>query len=482
MITNISIEKLRPHPNNPRKDLGDLTELSESIKANGIFQNLTVVPNDHDTYTVIIGHRRMAASQLAGLTELPCAIVEMSEKEQLGTMLLENMQRSDLTIYEQAQGFQLMLDLGESVESIAEKTGFGKSTIYKRVKLCQLDKEKFMKAQKRGATLEDYAKLDKITDPELKNRALDSIGTVNFENAVRTAVDDEKYNAKLEKWKSLFSTFAAEITALNNSKYEYVNSVYMTDSAYQDFKIPDDADKVDYFYSIGVNRWDREYIKLYKEKTKSSLQEANEQAQKRRREEERLLRNQKLKELAASFSNARAEFIKNYSPSVNTAIAKFLKIVDFYVVCTNDDWNSLDGYNRLSLVHKICELIGFDFLTNAYKFQECDDLSDMLNSVPDFGEQVHKNIEKFMLACLFLNFEVDYYGGFGNYIRTWNSYNEHIDLSEKEDKYLGLLENLGYQLSDEERSLYDGTHELYKEEDEEELIDVADMPDLEEDE
>ena len=51
-------------------------------------------------------------------------MVEMSEREQLSTMLTENMQRSDLTVYEQAQGFQMMLDMGDTVEDIAEKSGF----------------------------------------------------------------------------------------------------------------------------------------------------------------------------------------------------------------------------------------------------------------------------------------------------------------------------------------------------------------------
>ena len=55
--------KLKPHPKNPRKDLGDLTELSDSIKKNGIMQNLTAVPDpeDKDRYKIIIGHRRFAA-------------------------------------------------------------------------------------------------------------------------------------------------------------------------------------------------------------------------------------------------------------------------------------------------------------------------------------------------------------------------------------------------------------------------------------
>lgn len=116
----IEVEKLHPHPDNPRKEIGDVSELAESIKQNGIFQNLTVVPNMvtgevtgevwQRGYTVIIGHRRLAAAKVAGLEKVPCVVADMTPKEQLQTMLLENMQRSDLTVYEQAQGFQLKLD------------------------------------------------------------------------------------------------------------------------------------------------------------------------------------------------------------------------------------------------------------------------------------------------------------------------------------------------------------------------------------
>lgn len=150
-ITNIACRRLHPHPDNPRKELGDLTELAASIKENGIFQNLTVIPGHYlnsreyiakcvdeggdaaaaaaawtpkavwssEDYTIIIGHRRAAAAQQAGLFEVPCVVVEMDEREQLQTMMIENMQRSDLTTYEQAQGFQLMLDLGDPEECAA---------------------------------------------------------------------------------------------------------------------------------------------------------------------------------------------------------------------------------------------------------------------------------------------------------------------------------------------------------------------------
>lgn len=151
-VTMIPVAQLHPHPDNPRKDLGDITELTASIKANGVLQNLTVVPRANpdvnyeelcrqyyadpteenrtklnqfrstDGYTVIIGHRRLAAAKAAGLMELPCIVVEdMTLEEQISTMMTENMQRSDLTVYEEAEGFQMMMDFGNSVEQVADK-------------------------------------------------------------------------------------------------------------------------------------------------------------------------------------------------------------------------------------------------------------------------------------------------------------------------------------------------------------------------
>ena len=144
-IVNISVDRLWPHPKNLRKEPGDLTELAESIRKNGIMQNLTVVPLElvnpeaaiklkEKNYTVLIGHRRLEAAKLAGITELPCRIAsDIGEKEQISTMLEENMQRRNLTIYEEAQGFQMMMDFGETETSIAAKTGFTKKTIRHRL-------------------------------------------------------------------------------------------------------------------------------------------------------------------------------------------------------------------------------------------------------------------------------------------------------------------------------------------------------------
>jgi len=177
-IVYLNRSQLEPHPDNPRKDLGDLEELRESIREHGIMQNLTVIPTDDtlEHFRILIGHRRFAASE-GILTELPCVIAEgLSDREQVGIMLCENIQRSDLTYIEQARGFQMMLDLGDTVETIADKTGFSEKTIKARLEINKLDEETLGEASERfQLSIADFMKLSKVKDVEKRNEILESV-------------------------------------------------------------------------------------------------------------------------------------------------------------------------------------------------------------------------------------------------------------------------------------------------------------------
>ena len=217
-IEMIEISKLHHHPLNPRKDLGDLEELTKSIQKNGIMQNLTVIPGKgigcipDDEYAVLIGNRRFEASKAAGLTELPCKIVtDMPTNEQVSVMLEENMQRSDLTIVEQASGFQMMLDLGDTISDITEKTGFSESTVRHRVKLAELDKDTLTAAvEDRQLTLTDLQKLEKIKSVETRNEILRKGNLSDW--AINDAVDKEQMETLEKEWlKELQKNYLAEI-------------------------------------------------------------------------------------------------------------------------------------------------------------------------------------------------------------------------------------------------------------------------------
>ena len=219
-ITMIPVEQLHHHPENPRLELGDLTELAESIRKNGVMQNLTVVKGHMmtrkewteaaraegadkasaessyraenamvgDGYMVVIGNRRMEAAKLAGLKEVPCVISDMDHRAQISTMLEENMQRADLTVYEQAQGFQMMMDLGYSAKEIGEKTGFGETTVRRRLKMAELDKATFKKACAKQITMEDLDQLAKIDSLKERNALLKNYGEQNYSWSVTRAI------------------------------------------------------------------------------------------------------------------------------------------------------------------------------------------------------------------------------------------------------------------------------------------------------
>lgn len=316
----IPIGNLRPHPDNPRKDLGDLTELAASIKAKGVLQNLTVVPQFNEAenrwgdYRIVIGHRRHAAAQLAGLTELPCIIACMTPQEEFETMMVENVHRSDLTVYEQAEGFQMMLDMGGSVEAVAEKTGFSETTVRRRVKLLDLDKDKFKKAQERGATMADYLKLNEIKDPEARNRVLDTIGTADFNQKFRVAINDQKDKEWLEKTIEALRNAdwceempPAQRDEQNNKTIQYQYN-YGTWNKRNVVK-PADSDKLKWYFVVG-----RGQVDMYREKVVSAEPEISPAEQKRREVAEKIDEIMaECEEMEQDFREMREDFITSFS-------------------------------------------------------------------------------------------------------------------------------------------------------------------------
>lgn len=136
----LELSQLRANKSNIRTELTDIEELADSIKAQGLLQPLLVTPHPEveGDYLVIGGHRRLAASTAAGLLTVPCMVAEGFESlpEQIEAMLSENTHRSNLTVVEEADAYQQLLDFpGYTVEKIAKKTGRSRSTVRRRVAL-----------------------------------------------------------------------------------------------------------------------------------------------------------------------------------------------------------------------------------------------------------------------------------------------------------------------------------------------------------
>ena len=318
MITNIELTKLLQHPDNPRKNIGDVTELAESIKARGILQNLTVVPAENGMYTVIIGHRRLAAAKQAGLTEVPCAVVDMDYKTQLSTMLLENMQRSDLTVYEQAQGMQMMFDLGVSVAEIVEKTGFAETTVRKRLKIATLPTEQMQQAVERGGKLEDYVRIADIKDEKERRELLKVIGTRDFEfslsRAKRRQIEAEKTPLVKAELKSIGAK--AVKNQIYSTAYERVEQCAITDWKEGTFKKPKNNEELFWEISCGMAYLMRKKAKVPKKKEKKTECEQRIDSA-----------NRELKRLTETAYECRVNFVKNF-----TAIEKHKETIIKWLV------------------------------------------------------------------------------------------------------------------------------------------------------
>ncbi len=127
----IPVEQLQPNVDQPRKDPGDLRGLTESVREKGVLEPLLVryLP-EFGKYMIISGERRYHAARAAGLREIPCIEKDADEAESLELALVENLQRKDLTPFEEANGVQALVDrFGLTHEDIAKKIGKARSSV-----------------------------------------------------------------------------------------------------------------------------------------------------------------------------------------------------------------------------------------------------------------------------------------------------------------------------------------------------------------
>src|ERR1700691_3894142 len=133
----LPLDKIRPNPDQPRKFLGDLRDLTESIKEKGVLEPLLVrfMPRE-DCYHIISGERRYHASRAAGLREVPCIEKIADDAETLELALIENLQRKDLTAFEEAEGlYRLAEQFAYTHEDIARKIARARSSVTETLSL-----------------------------------------------------------------------------------------------------------------------------------------------------------------------------------------------------------------------------------------------------------------------------------------------------------------------------------------------------------
>ncbi|MBX3131353.1 MAG: ParB/RepB/Spo0J family partition protein [Polyangiaceae bacterium] len=184
----ISPAKLTPSPTNPRRDLGDLTELIESLRQHGMIEPIVAREGrTADEYEVVCGHRRHAAAQVIGPEPVPVLVRELDDDQVLDIQLAENMERSDLTAFEEAEAFQLRVSRGQTVERIAARIGRSAGFVAQRLKLLELHPE-VQQALREEAISVSVAQLLGRLPADLQERALEDV-QVGPEDRVRTVAE-----------------------------------------------------------------------------------------------------------------------------------------------------------------------------------------------------------------------------------------------------------------------------------------------------
>ena len=182
-ISEIPIIKIRPNKAQPRKEFNEqeLAALSQSIEENGLLQPITVRKISASEYELIAGERRLRASVLAGLKKIPCIVIKCSDKESAVFALLENLQRSDLGIFEEARGIsRLIRRYGLTQEEAARRLGKSQSTIANKLRLLRLTYEEQEWITSAGLTERHARALLRIEDEALRREALSKIISDNL--------------------------------------------------------------------------------------------------------------------------------------------------------------------------------------------------------------------------------------------------------------------------------------------------------------
>ena len=443
-VVDIKLDNLKIHPKNVRRKYEGIEELARSIKENGIMQNLTVVPDKEEEgkYLVVIGNRRLTAAREAGLETAPCVIVnDMAEKEQITTMLMENMNRKDLKIYEEAEAMQMCFeDFGLKVEEIEEKTGLSKTTINHRLNMAKLDRETLVeKAEDKEFQLSitDLYTLEKVKDIKTRNKILkEASDSRDLANKARQAARQElqeRNKAKLlEECEKLGINKAPEGVYYYSSGWEEVETIYLDA---EDFKI-EMKETEGVYYVIQYNSFS--FIK--KEKKQKKKKEVSEVD----------LKQKEIKEKRAKVEAKLNEMLKDMEDFVRNILEGKVEPPDNAEYIGKLTWEFLTKHTATITQSTIAEiLIGRDTYRAAGEEEEAKAL-EKAKALPILYQMIAVAFDELKYLNLIRYGSIEYQKSSGD------------KLKEMHD----ILGMFGFSFADEESyKIMDGEHELYEKED-----------------
>ena len=191
----IAIEKLEPNPQQPRIEFGDLEELIASVREKGVLEPLLVRPSQvGGRFMIISGERRFRAAREVGLTELPCIEMDVDDRAVAEIALIENLQRKDLTAFEEAEGLQVLVERFDYThEEVSKKIGKSRSTVTEALTIATLPND--VKEQCRRADINSKSLLLQVV------RQPDADAMRNFVTRIATQglTRDEARKARSKK-------------------------------------------------------------------------------------------------------------------------------------------------------------------------------------------------------------------------------------------------------------------------------------------
>ncbi len=244
-IVDIDIEELRPNPYQPRRvfDEQALNELAESIKEHGVFQPI-IVKKSIKGYEIIAGERRFRASKLAGKTTIPAIIRNFTDEQMMEIALLENLQREDLTVIEEAAAYQKMItNLNLTQDELATKVGKSRSHITNILGLLRLPESVQHMILNHDLTMGHARVLSKLSDDQKIREIAEKIVNENLTvRATENLLESPTYVRKNKITRSA-----------NTSEYKYVEDL-LREKFDSKVKIKDNKVIISFVNNADLNR------------------------------------------------------------------------------------------------------------------------------------------------------------------------------------------------------------------------------------
>lgn len=239
-VEEISISRLLPNPYTARRrcDRRELGELAKSIGEVGVLQPVLVRKKDEKFFQIISGERRVKASKIAGLKEVPCIVLGVTDRRSALFSVVENLQRSDVGIFDEAEGIRKMSELyGMTEEDCAVKLGISREKVRDRLALLNLDSDERELCEELELGVEVSATLGRIADKKLRAVALERLAKGELDKEMVSQIGEIVKAENLKKAKNcavlgnktlFFKTINRAVEILNgaggNAKIEEISA------------------------------------------------------------------------------------------------------------------------------------------------------------------------------------------------------------------------------------------------------------------